>query len=146
MCKEYVDVGRERIMNEFPLFTITCLPTPVTCMVRSSLTFFSYIRYILHRMEGEGDEECPEALARGGVYVICPICIEKKREEEAYLKICCGQEICKGCSVNNQDTCARRSLEFTCPYCRALVLDRKGNKRLLIKHGENGVLVNMTDM
>ena len=110
------------------------------------LTFFLYIRYILHRMEGEGEEECPQALIRGGVYFICPICFEKKRDEEGYLKYCCGQDICKGCSDNHQTTCARRSLEFTCPYCRALLLDREGNKGLLIKHGETRVLVYMTDI
>ena len=97
-------------------------------------------------MEGEVGAECPEALERGGVYIICPICFEKKRDEEGYLKVCCGQHICKGCFDNHYYTCKRRSLELTCPYCRALVLDEEGNKRLLINHGENGVLVNMTDM
>ena len=110
------------------------------------LTFLLYIRYILHRMEGEGDEECPEALDRGGVYFICPICFQKKREEEEYSKICCGQRICKGCAVNHQATCARRSLKFTCEYCRALILNDEGNKGLLIKHGETRVLVYMTDI
>ena len=108
--------------------------------------FFLYIRYILHRMEGEGDEVCPEALARGGVYVKCPICFEKKRGEEAYLRFCCGNHICKGCFDNHRDTCKRRSLELTCPYCRALVLDEEGNKGLLIKRGETRVLVYMTDI
>ena len=97
-------------------------------------------------MEGEVGAECPEALERGDVHFMCPICLEKKRFEEGYLKYCCGQRICIGCDDNHEETCARRSLEFTCPYCRALVLDREGNKRLLIKHGKNGVLVNMTDM
>ena len=97
-------------------------------------------------MEGEVDEECPEALARGGIYFRCPICFEKKRDEEGLLKVCCGQDICKGCGDNHQDICARRSLEFTCPYCRALVLDEEGNKGLLIKHGETSVLVYMTDI
>ena len=63
--------------------------------------FFLYIRYILHRMEGEGDEVCPEALARGGVYIICPICIEKMREKETYLSLCCVNHICKDCAVNH---------------------------------------------
>ena len=103
-----------------------------------------YIRYILHRMEGGGDEVCPEALARGGVYVICPICFEKKREREGYSSSCCGQPICKCCGDNHRDTCKRRSLEFTCPYCRALILDEEGNKRLMIKHGDTRVLVYMT--
>ena len=102
--------------------------------------FILIYRYILHHMEGEGDEECPEALERGGVYFKCPICFENKRDEAAYLNICCGQWTCKGCGENHQDTCARRSLEFTCPYCRALVLDREGNKRLLIKQGEYRVV------
>ena len=103
------------------------------------------IRYILHRMEGEGDEECPEALARGGVYFICPICFEKKREEEGYLNFCCAQRICKDCADNHEATCARRSLEHTCPYCRALALVGKGNNRLLIKQGEYRI-VYMTDI
>ena len=110
------------------------------------LTLFLYIRYILHRMEGEGDEECPQALDRGGVYFICPICFEKKREEEAYLSICCGNRICEGCGDSHQVTCKRRSLEFTCPYCRALILDEEGNKRLMIKHGDTRVLVYVTDI
>ena len=97
-------------------------------------------------MEGEGDEVCPEALSRGGVYIVCPICFETKRDEEGRLEICCGQKMCKDCDDNHKDTCARRSLELTCPYCRALRLDEEGNKRLLIKQGENRVLVNMTDM
>ena len=88
-------------------------------------------------MEGEVGAECPEALERGGVYMICPICFEKKRlEEENFLELCCMQRICKDCGDNHRDMCARRSLEFTCPYCRALVLDDEGNNRLLIKHGE----------
>ena len=87
-------------------------------------------------MEGEVGAECPEALESGGVYIICPICFEKKRDEEGYLKFCCGQRICKGCGDNHEDMCARRSLEFTCPYCRALALDREGSNRLLIKQGE----------
>ena len=103
--------------------------------------FILTYQVILHHMEGEGDEECPEALERGGVYIICPICFDKKRMEEGSLNICCGQRICKGCGDNHRDTCARRSLEFTCPYCRALVLDEEGNKGLLIKQGETRVLV-----
>ena len=97
-------------------------------------------------MEGEVDEVCPEALERGGVYFKCPICFDKKRIEEGSLKVCCGQRICKDCGVSHKATCERRSLEVTCPYCRALVLDDEGNKRRLIKQGENRVLVNMTDM
>ena len=104
-----------------------------------------YIRYILHRMEGEGDEECPEALERGGVYFMCPICFEKKREEEGYLNVCCGKDICFCCGDIHKDTCTRRSLEVTCPYCRNLVLDEAGNKRLLIKQGEYRI-VYMTDI
>ena len=114
--------------------------------VYGSSLLFLYIRYILHRMEGEGDEECPEALARGGVYFICPICFEKKRDEEGYTNACCGQLICKDCSDNHKATCKRRSLEFTCEYCRALILDKEGSKGLLIKHGECCVLVYMTDI
>ena len=95
-------------------------------------------------MEGEVGAECPEALERGGVYFKCPICFEKKREEEGYTKVCCGQRICKGCFDNHGYTCARRSLEFTCPYCRASILNKEGNKGLLIKHGETRVLVYMT--
>ena len=115
-------------------------------MYRTQLTLFSYIRYILHHMEGEGDEECLEALERGGVYFKCPICFEKKRQGEGSLNICCGQQMCKGCGDNHRDTCARRSLEFTCPYCRALILDEEGNKGLLIKHGGCCVLVYMNDI
>ena len=96
-------------------------------------------------MEGEGDEECPEALERGGEYVICPICFEKKRNGDGKLNPCCGQDICKGCSTSNRDTCRRRSLPFTCPYCRALILGGERNKRLLIKQGEYRI-VYMTDI
>ena len=87
-------------------------------------------------MEGKVGAECQDALDRGGVFMICPICFEKKREEEAYLELCCGQRICKGCGDNHEDICARRSLEHTCPYCRALVLGREGNNRRLTKQGE----------
>ena len=116
-------------------------------MYGTKLTSFSYIRYIyiLHHMEGEEEEECPEALERGGVYFKCPICFDKKRMEEGYLKICCGRYLCKGCGDNHEDTCRRRSLECTCPYCRDLILDIEANKRLLIKHGEYRI-VYMTDI
>ena len=103
-------------------------------MYGTQLTSFSYIRYILHHMEGE--EECPEALERGGVYFECPVCFDKKIMEEGSLNICCGQRICKGCGDNHGDTCKRRSVEDTCPYCRALTLDEEGSIRRLIKHGE----------
>ena len=96
-------------------------------------------------MEGEVGAECPEALERGGVYIICQICFEKKRIEDGYLKVCCGSDICIGCGDNHQATCARRSLEFTCPYCRALVLGREGENRRLIKHGEYRI-VYITDI
>ena len=96
-------------------------------------------------MEGEVGAECLEAIERGYVYLICPICFEKKRLEEGYLKFCCGQRICKGCDDNHKATCERRSLEFTCPYCRALILGQEGNKRLLIKQGEYRI-VYMTDI
>ena len=114
-------------------------------MYGTQLTLFSYIRYILHHRDGEGDEECPEALERGGVYFECPICFDKKRMGEGSLNYCCGQWICKGCGDNHRDTCRRRSLELTCPYCRALILDEEGSNRLLIKHGEYRILVYMTD-
>ena len=96
-------------------------------------------------MEVEVDAECPEAIERGGVNFMCLICFEKKRNKEGYLEYCCGQSICIGCGDNHEDTCRRRSLEFTCPYCRALVLDEEGNNRLLIKHGEYRI-VYMTDI
>ena len=114
-------------------------------MYGTQLTLFSYIRYILHHMEGEGDEECAQALERGGVYFECPICIDKKRMEEGVLMYCCGQRTCEGCGDNHRDTCRSRLLEFTCPYCRALFLDEEGNKRLLIKQGEY-CIVYMTDI
>ena len=115
-------------------------------MYGTKLTLFSHIRYILHHMEGEGDEECPEALERGGVYFKCPICFDKKRiKEEGSLNVCCGRYMCKGCSDNHRTTCRRRSLEHTCPYCRHLMLDREGNKRLFIKQGEYRI-VYMTDI
>ena len=96
-------------------------------------------------MEGEGDEECPEALERGDVYIKCPVCFDKKRNQEGCLMYCCGQRICKGCFDNHKATCRRRSLEFTCPYCRALILDEEGMNRLLMKHGEYRI-VYMTDI
>ena len=114
-------------------------------MYGTQLTLFSYIRYILHHMEGEGDEECPEALERGGVYFECPICFDKKRNQEGCSMICCRQRICNDCGGSHEDTCRRRSLELTCPYCRAVILDEKGNKRLLMKQGEYRI-VYMTDI
>ena len=115
-------------------------------MVYIELTYLhTHIRYILYRMEEAVDEESSEALERGGVHYKCPICFETKRDDDGYRKWCCGQRICKGCGENHRDTCARRSLEFTCPYCRALFLDREGNKRLLIKQGEYRI-VYMTDI
>ena len=59
--------------------------------------------------------------------------------------ICCGQRICNDCGGSHVDTCEKRSLELTCPYCRASVLDEEGSNRLLIKHGEYRILVYMTD-
>ena len=61
------------------------------------------------------------------------------------LRFAVGNVHVKGCGDNHEDTCRRKSLPFTCPYCRALVLDDEGNKRLLIKQGEYRI-VYMTDI
>jgi hypothetical protein len=88
-------------------------------------------------MEEELDAE---TLMRGGVHLVCPICLEKKKLiEESYFQVCCGQYICKMCSDSYDDECRRKSLKRTCEYCRAVVLNSKESNRLLKKRGSNYV-------
>ena len=92
----------------------------------------------------EEKEEDAETVRKGGIHVICPLCLEKKkRGPEVRLQMCCGQCICLTCVKADEDACRVRSVEFTCPYCRAPFLNDDGAKLLLIKHGENIVLVLM---
>ena len=93
----------------------------------------------------EEKEEDAETVRKGGLYVICQICEEKKkRGPEVALQLCCGQWICLSCCTAHEDACRVRSVERTCPYCRAPpLLDEDGVKLLLIKQGENIVLVLM---
>jgi hypothetical protein len=50
---------------------------------------------------------------RGGVHIVCPICLEKTNVgEESYFKVCCGQDICRTCSESYRDECERKSLKF----------------------------------
>ena len=91
-----------------------------------------------------GGEETPEALERGGINLQCPICFEKKDMGAGQVMVCCGQHICFNfCRDDHRDTCRRRSLEETCPYCRYVVINAgEGGEtiRLLIKQGENVLL------
>jgi hypothetical protein len=100
--------------------------------------------YNMYRMDEELDAE---TLMRGGVHFVCPICLEKRKQvEESYLKFCCGQDICITCSDSYRDECARKSLKFTCVYCRAEVLSEEESNRLLKKRGSNHVCINMIDI
>ena len=91
----------------------------------------------------EEKEEDAETVRKGGIYVICPLCLEKKKKgPEVTLQFCCGQCVCLACIKEYDDACRVRSVEFTCPYCRAPFLFN-GYKLLLIKHGEYIVLVLM---
>ncbi len=95
-------------------------------------------------MEEELDAE---TLRRGDVHFVCPICFEKtKMGEESYFKECCGQDICRTCADSYKDECKRKSLKYTCVYCRAeLPSSEKEGKRLLKKRGSNHVCINMID-
>ena len=92
----------------------------------------------------EVKEEDAETVKKGGIYAICPLCLEKKkRGPEVNLQVCCGQDVCLACCKAHKDACRVRSVECTCPYCRSPLLDEDGNNLLLIKHGEYIVLVLM---
>ena len=93
----------------------------------------------------EEKEEDAETVRKGGIYVICPLCLEKKkRGPEVRLQVCCGQEVCLACCKAHEDSCRVRSVECTCPYCRAPPFNNDdGGNLLLIKHGEYIVLVLM---
>ena len=93
----------------------------------------------------EEKEEDAETVKKGGIHVICPLCLEKKkRGPEVTLQVCCGQWICLSCCTAHEDACRVRSVEFTCPYCRAPFLSKKDDHKLpLIKQGEYIVLVLM---
>ena len=93
----------------------------------------------------EEKEEDAETVKKGGIYVICPLCLEKKKrgQKKVRMLLCCGQDVCLACCEAHEDACRVRSVEFTCPYCRAPFLDEDGAKLLLIKQGENIVLVLM---
>ncbi len=94
-------------------------------------------------MEEELDAEI---LKRGGVYFVCPICLEKRKQgEESYFTFCCEQDICRTCSDSYEDECRRKSLKCTCEYCRAEVLNENENKPLLKKRGSNHVCINIID-
>ncbi len=94
-------------------------------------------------MEEELDAE---TLMRGGVHFVCPICLEKRKQgEESYFHSCCGQYICRTCSESYRDECKRKSLNLTCVYCRAEVLNRVENNRRLKKRGSNHVCMYMID-
>ncbi len=94
-------------------------------------------------MEEELDAE---TLMRGGEHFICPICLEKKRQDgESYFQSCCGQYICRTCADSYRDECRRKSLEYTCEYCRAEVLIEEESIRRLKKRGSNHVCINMID-
>ena len=93
----------------------------------------------------EEKEEDAETVRKGGIYAICPLCEEKKKKgPELILQVCCGQDVCLACCKEYDDACIVRSVEVTCPYCRAPpLLDEDGAKLLLIKQGEYTVLVLM---
>ena len=92
----------------------------------------------------EEKEEDAETVKKGGVYVICPVCLEKKkRGPEVTLQLCCGQYVCSSCLKAHDDACRVRSVKPTCPYCRAPILNEYRANLLLIKHGEYIVLVLM---
>ncbi len=95
-------------------------------------------------MEEELDAE---TLRRGGVHFICPICLEKKkRVEESYFHLCCGQDICRTCADSYRDECERKSLKLTCEYCRAeLPSSDEESNRLWKKRGSNHVCIKMID-
>ena len=95
-------------------------------------------------MEEELDAE---TLRRGGVHCVCPICFEKKQLiEESYFRFCCGQDICKTCADSYRDECKRKSLKYTCVYCRATeVLNTVEGNLLLRKRGSNHVCIKMID-
>ncbi len=78
------------------------------------------------------------------MHFVCPICLEKKRREESYFTVCCGQDMCETCSDSYRDECERKSLKFTCVYCRAETpsSDEEFNRRLK-KRGSNHVCINM---
>ena len=89
----------------------------------------------------EEKEEDAETVKKGGIHVICPVCLKKKKGPEVILQLCCGQDVCLACCKANEDACRVRSVERTCPYCREPFLNEDGNKLLLIKQGEYIVLV-----
>ncbi len=94
-------------------------------------------------MEKELDAE---TLMRGGVHFECPICLDKKKlGKESYVKMCCGQPICITCSDSYRVECTRKSLKYTCVYCRAETLWGEESNRLLKKRGSNLVCINMID-
>ena len=82
------------------------------------------------------DDDEETLLLRGGVYIKCPICFDKKRVEEgvSLLLSCCGQSICETCLTSHYDMCDSKSLEGTCPFCRSEKCTNKKVKGLLIKH------------
>ncbi len=71
---------------------------------------------------------------------------KKKQGEEAYLQVCCGQDICRKCADRYRDECERKSLKLTCEYCRTEVLSDEEDNRLLKKRGSNHVCINMIDI
>jgi hypothetical protein len=92
------------------------------------------------------DELDAETLRRGGIYFVCPVCLEKKKQvEESYLKFCCGQDVCRTCTHSYDKECERKSLNLTCEYCRAEVLNKEESNRLVKKRGSNHVCINMID-
>ncbi len=97
-------------------------------------------------MEEAMEELDADTLRRGDLNFICPICLVKKQlGEESYLKECCGQDICKTCSDSYDDECRKKSLTYTCEYCRAEILSEKESNRRLKKRGSNHVCINMID-
>ena len=101
--------------------------------------------YICMNQLMEEKEEDAETVKIGGIYVICPLCLEKKkRGSEVRLQLCCGKYVCLACCKAHKDACRVRSVDCTCPYCRAPpLLDEDGAKLLLIKQGKCIVLVLM---
>ncbi len=60
-----------------------------------------------------------EAIRRGGVHFICPICLEKKRQQDPDVKFnsCCGQEVCKKCIDKHELECTEKGEAKTCAGC-----------------------------
>ncbi len=82
------------------------------------------------------DDVDAETLESGGVYCICPICLDKKRAySECSTQFCCGQTICTSCLMSNAEACRRRSVPPVCVYCRALALDVEGAKLSMMRLG-----------